>query len=145
MLMVIVLAPVIVIGGEPLRQYCLKRFGWREPVHGVIECTVVRALTAPSRWVINFGGRRLSRIGRRRGPGGDWPPPSDVDEPRRPRPTAPAGAIALAEPRVERRVIPIRKARLSVLSEAVRRVRKRLHWLAGLPRGWVTRQPHRAA
>jgi hypothetical protein len=43
--------------------------------------------------------RRIrNRFGRRR----EQPPPAGVREPRRPRPTLPAAAVALAEPRTAR-------------------------------------------
>jgi hypothetical protein len=48
------------------------------------------ALSAPLRWV-------KERLARRK-PG---PPEAGVREPRRPRPTLPAAAVALAEPRTE--------------------------------------------
>jgi hypothetical protein len=43
--------------------------------------------------------RRLRRLFRR---GNGWPP-AGVREPRRPRPTLPAAAVALAEPKARRR------------------------------------------
>jgi hypothetical protein len=91
----------------------------------IIANPVLIALTAPERWVIDqvgglssrgFGG---GRFGRR---GGNWPPPAGVREPRRPKPNAPAGAIALAEPRQQHRPIPILKALPPALSEPARRV-----------------------
>jgi hypothetical protein len=45
---------------------------------------------------------RLTRRGRR-------PPPAGVREPRRPRPTLPAAAVALAEPPTRRRIRLIRR------------------------------------
>ena len=48
------------------------------------------ALSAPLRWARDRLGRRKQR-----------PPEARVREPRRPRPTLPAAAIALAEPRTE--------------------------------------------
>jgi hypothetical protein len=64
------------------------------------------ALTAPARWIND----RLGRLGRWR-----WRPRPDlagVREPRRPRPTLPAAAVALAEPRTElRRRIRLRSDR----------------------------------
>jgi hypothetical protein len=42
---------------------------------------------------------RLRRLFRR---GGSGPPPAGVREPRRPRPTLPAAAVALAEPKTRR-------------------------------------------
>ncbi|HEY3904169.1 MAG TPA: hypothetical protein VGM14_09730 [Streptosporangiaceae bacterium] len=132
MLAVVVLAPVVMIAGEPLRRYCQRRFGHRDPARAVLGSALVMALTAPGRWVIDRRSRSAGHIGRRRGPG-DERPPSDLREPRRPLPTAPAGAIALAEPRLQQRVIPIRKSLLSVLSDAVRRTRRRLRQTAALP------------
>jgi hypothetical protein len=131
-LAVIVLAPIVVLAGEPLRRRCRRRFGHRDPVVAVLESSLVMALTAPGRWAIGKRNRGVRHVGRRRGPSGDGPP-SDMREPRRPPPTAPAGAIALAEPRLQQRVIPIRKSFLSVLSEAVRRTRRRLRQTAGRP------------
>jgi hypothetical protein len=49
--------------------------------------------------VISVLQQLLSRLTRR----GRRPPLAGVREPRRPRPTLPAGAVALAEPRTERR------------------------------------------
>lgn len=59
-------------------------------------------LTAALQWVRDLlRGRRPSR-----------PPEVGVREPRRPKPTLPAAAIALAEPRTEvRRVIRLRNLR----------------------------------
>jgi hypothetical protein len=59
-------------------------------------------LTAAFQWVHDLlRGRRPAR-----------PPEAGVREPRRPRPTLPAAAIALAEPRTEvRRLIRLRKFR----------------------------------
>ena len=59
-------------------------------------------LTAALQWVRDLlRGRRPSR-----------PPDGVVREPRRPRPTLPAAAIALAEPRTEvRRLIRLRNLR----------------------------------
>lgn len=59
-------------------------------------------LTAALQWVRGLlRGRRPSR-----------PPDAGVREPRRPRPTMPAAAIALAEPRTEvRRLIRLRNLR----------------------------------
>jgi len=45
---------------------------------------------------------RLQRLFRRFRPGG--PPPAGIREPRRPRPTLPAAAVAVAEPRTLRRI-----------------------------------------
>jgi hypothetical protein len=46
--------------------------------------------------------RRLRGLFGRSGPGG--PPSAGVREPRRPRPTLPAAAVALAEPRTTHRI-----------------------------------------
>jgi len=149
-LAVIAVAPVIVLVGEPLRRYYLRRLS--RPVTGqtraglgdgrlshrasavwrgrslariIIANPVLIALTAPERWVIDrvgglsCGGRGFGRFGRG---GGNWPPPAWVREPRRPAPNAPAGAIALAEPRQQQRVIPILKAFPPALSKPARRV-----------------------
>lgn len=104
--------------------------GWRRHslARLIIANLVLMALTAPERWVIDqagglssrgFGGRGFGRFGRR---GGNWPPPAGVREPRRPKPAAPAGAIALAEPRQQHRVIPMLKAVPPALSGSARRV-----------------------
>lgn len=53
------------------------------------------ALTAPARWIISLTRRRI----RPNGGGRRWPPFAGVREPRRPKPTQPAGAMALPEPR----------------------------------------------
>src|SRR5215469_14515307 len=165
-LVVIALSPVIVLAGEPLRRYYLRRFTGpplrprsadvmsrtnlqRSLARIVIVNPVLTALTAPTRWAIDqvaglgFGGlsgRRFGRFGRRGGnDGGGWPP-AQVREPRRPKPNAPAGAIALAEPRQQRPAIPILKALPPALSEPVRRVGSRLRWMASVLRGWVSRR-----
>ena len=159
-LAVIALAPVVVLVGEPLRRYLLRRFirpplrsrrprryraGWL-PVgvaRVVIANRVFIALTAPGRWAID----RLGGIGRcdsgrrgvdwrRRQDGGNWPL-AGTREPRRPKPTAPAGAIALAEPRQQYWVIPIRMARPRTLSEPVRRAGSRLRRMAAVLRARV--------
>jgi hypothetical protein len=146
-LTMIVLAPVIVLVGEPLRRYYQRRYlrsagrqrcggGWRQGglARVVIANPVLIALTAPGRWAIDHAsgpgpgdsGRR--GYGWRGGDGDNWPP-AGTREPRRPKPNAPAGAIALAEPRQQRRTIPIRKAlpqALSELSEPLRRAGSRL-------------------
>jgi hypothetical protein len=53
------------------------------------------ALTAPARLIITVAKRRI----RPNGGGRRGPPFAGVREPRRPKPTLPAGAIALPEPR----------------------------------------------
>ena len=192
---VIAAAPVIVIVGEPLRRYYLRRlrqppvrmrsggvlsrFGLqrgvlprarrRRPVTGqaraglghawlphrsgagprgrslarvILANPVLIALTAPERWAIDHvgglrsAGRGFGRFGRR---GGNWPPPAGVREPRGPKPNAPAGAIALAEPRQQLRVIPILKAFPPALSKPTRRVGSFLGRMAGVPRLLVSR------
>jgi len=50
----------------------------------------------------NFLTRQLRRLLGRFGRG--QRPPAGVREPRRPRPTLPAGSVALAEPRVRPRI-----------------------------------------
>jgi hypothetical protein len=60
------------------------------------------ALTAALQWVRDLLSRRRP----------SHPPEAGVREPRRPRPTMPAAAIALAEPRTEvRRWIKLRNLR----------------------------------
>jgi hypothetical protein len=68
-----------------------------------LERHVRIALTAPLRWISD---RRRARRWRPR------PEGAGVREPRRPRPTRPAAAVALAEPRTEiRRRIRLRSHR----------------------------------
>jgi hypothetical protein len=150
-LAVIALAPVIVLVGEPLRRHYLRRLS-RPPRRGlarvVIANPVLIALTAPSRWAIDqvgglrsggSGRRGFGRFGRRRSQdGGDWPPLAGVREPRRPKPNAPAGAIALAEPRQQHRAIPILKALPPSLSEPVRRIGSRLGRMGAVLRSRVS-------
>jgi hypothetical protein len=110
----------------------------------VITNPVLIALTAPGRWAMDRvgslssgrgGWRGFGRFGRR---GGNWPPPAEVREPRRPKPTAPAGAIALAEPRQQRLAVPMLKALPPALSEPARRVGSRLGRVAGVLRARVS-------
>jgi hypothetical protein len=54
--------------------------------------SVWTALTSPVRWIADQVKRWRQR-----------PPEAGVREPRRPKPTPPTGAIALAEPRVDLR------------------------------------------
>jgi hypothetical protein len=54
---------------------------------------VVAALDAAARWARDYRSRWRRR-----------PPAAGVREPRRPKPTLPAAAIALAEPRTDRRL-----------------------------------------
>jgi hypothetical protein len=161
----IALAPVVVLVGEPLRRYCLRRLGrpvgrprsvgmrwdagWSRAAgvranvvrprlglaRAIVSNPVMIALTAPGRWAMDrttalssaaSGRRGFGHSGGRGRRGGGWPPPADVREPRRPKPTAPAGAVALAEPRQQVRVIPALKALPPSLSEPARRVRSRL-------------------
>jgi len=126
-----------------LRRGSLQRRTRRGLAQVVITNPVLIALTAPGRWTMDrvggpisggSGQRGLGRFGRRGGQGGDWPPPAGVREPRRPKPTAPAGAIALAEPRQQHRAIPILKALPPALSEPVRRIGSRLGRMAGVVR-----------
>jgi hypothetical protein len=56
----------------------------------IVTSAIWVALSAPLRWA-------RDRLGRRK----PLPPGAGVREPRRPRPTLPAAAIALAEPRTE--------------------------------------------
>jgi hypothetical protein len=123
---VVAAAPVVVLVGEPLRRYYLRRLsrpGVPMPSTAMLfmRNPVAIALTAPERWAIDqvrglgSGGRGFGR-GR-----GGWPPPAGVREPRRPRPSAPAGAIALAEPRQQHRIVRVLKALPPALSERVRR------------------------
>jgi hypothetical protein len=135
-------APVIVLAGEPLRRYYLRQLrhpaspalsneGWHRLrlARVIIANPVMIALTAPERWALDrvrglttagSGRRGFGRSGRR---GGNGPPPAGVREPRRPLPSAPAGAIALAEPRLQHRLVPILKGLPPALSEPARRIR----------------------
>jgi hypothetical protein len=136
---VVALAPVILVVGEPVRRYYVRRLArpaaWRGLARLVIANPVLIALTAPGRWTLdqvgagNSGGSgpsRSERPGRKRGPGdGPLPPETGVREPRSPRPGTPAGAIALAEPRHQHQVIRIRKAMPPALSEPVERTGSR--------------------
>jgi hypothetical protein len=153
-------APVIVLVGEPLRRSYLRRLS-RPPLRSgspgvlsrvglapaVFANPVLIALTAPSRWAIdqvgslrsgNSGGRGSGRRGGQSG--GNWPP-AGVHEPRRPRPSAPAGAIALAEPKQQPPAIPILKALPPALSNPARRAGLLLRHVAGAIR-WPIRRPH---
>jgi hypothetical protein len=127
---VIATSPVILVVGEPLRRYCLRR----HRLMRVIAHPVLIAVTAPERWAIDqaqgfrAGGRGF---GWRRG---DSPPEAGVREPRRPKPGSPAGAIALAEPKQQLRAIPMLKALPPALSKAVRRAGSVLRRRARLPR-----------
>lgn len=132
-----------VLSRAGLRRGSLRRTARRGLAHVVITNPVLIALTAPGRWAMDrvgglssggSGQRGLGRFGRRGGHGGDWPPPAGVREPRRPKPIAPAGAIALVEPRQQRRATPILKALPPALSEPVRRVGSRLSRMAGVVR-----------
>ncbi len=113
----VALSPVILLVGEPLNRYLLRRlrrgaapssrghspsvsgFARRGPVRS-LAWTVARnplwiALTAPGRWLLSRIGRRPA--GRRRGRG-NGPPFAGVREPRRPKPGPPVSAVALPEP-----------------------------------------------
>ena len=140
----IALAPVIVLVGEPLRTFYLRRLSRprsrsasaRALARAVIANPVLIALTAPGRWAIGqVGGMRSGGSG-----DGDWPPPAGVREPRQPRPNAPAGAIALAEPKQRHRTIPILKALPLALSEPVHRCRSRLARISSALRATVSRR-----
>jgi hypothetical protein len=107
----IVLSPVILLVGEPLNRYLLRRFRSgvaRSRASDPVATGFVRrprlawalvrnplwiALTAPGRWLLSRVGRR--RAGRGRGNG---PPSAGVREPRRPMPNPPVSAVALPEP-----------------------------------------------
>ena len=115
-LAVIALAPLVVLAGEPVRRYYLRRLS-RRPLRSrsavmrglalvVVANPVTIALTAPGRWAIDQVGRLSSGSSS----GGDSPPSAGVREPRRPKPNTPAGAVALAEPIQRHRIIRIRKA-----------------------------------
>jgi hypothetical protein len=164
-LAMIVLAPVIVLVGEPVRRHFLRRLrrkpllaravlpgvGWRSGflAWAMIRNPVLIALTAPARWAIDRAsglrsgrdGRGRFGLGQRGGQGGDWPPSAGDREPRRPRPTAPAGAIALAEPRQHRRVTGARTVIPSATSELARRVGPRLRRMTAVLRGRLRHQP----
>jgi len=134
--------------GRPVTGHALAGpgDGWRgrSLVLVIIANPVLIVLTAPGRWTIDRvgalrsggSGRGLGRFGRR---GGDWPPPAGVREPRRPKPTAPASAVALAEPRQQHRVVPMIKASPSALSEPARRVGSFLGRMIGVLRLRVSR------
>ena len=139
-LAVVAAAPVIVLAGEPLRRYAERRLSWpqRRTAQVVIANPVFIALTAPERWAIDQASRLSAggsgggsgRFGRR----GGGPPPAGVREPRRPKPAAPAGAIALAEPQQQLRVVPILKALPAALSRPVRRIGSLLRSVAAVMR-----------
>jgi hypothetical protein len=122
LLLTVALSPLIVVAGEPLRRRVLARPGgyrvrrpgmsrrtavfssgpvaagqgsWRRPILWmmVVNNPLWIALTAPSRWLLD----RASGYRHRRGPG--RPPDAGVREPRRPKPSLPGAAVALAEPR----------------------------------------------
>jgi hypothetical protein len=111
MLLTVVLSPLIVVAGEPLRRHVLAgpagpgwtrvrrrtvaTYSWSGP--GGFWLVLVSnplwiALTAPGRWLADWAGcyRRRGRPG---------PPAAGVREPRRPRPGMSGGAAELAEPR----------------------------------------------
>ena len=97
--LVIVLAPAVLLAGEPVNRYYLSplRCGRRRRmVRVLLRNPAWIALTAPGRWVLD---RLRPRAGSRRGRGGNGPPGAGVREPRRPLPDLPAGAMALPEPR----------------------------------------------
>lgn len=146
-------APVIVLVGEPLRRYCVRRLGRRPRrtragaivTRLIIANPVLIALTAPERWAIDQLGGLLSGgvigrgFGRFRRRGGNGPPPAGMREPRRPLPSAPAGAIALAEPLQQHRVRVILKGIPQALSEPVRRARSRAGRMTRLLRSRTSR------
>jgi hypothetical protein len=77
---------------DPFLATSNHRLGWL--MAAFLANPVWIALTAPARWLIALTRRRS-----RHGGGGRRPPYAGVREPRRPKPTLPAGAIALPEPR----------------------------------------------
>jgi len=116
LLLTVALSPLIVVAGEPLRRRVLARPGGyrvrRTAVfsHGAVRGVRVSwrrhslwmvlvnnplwiALTAPSRWLLDRASGYRHRGGR------GSPPAAGVREPRRPRPSLPSAAVALAEPR----------------------------------------------
>ena len=103
-LLVIVVAPAVLLGGELVNRH--YRRAWpgtgpglatRAPLRLVLGNPVWIALTAPARWLL---GRLRPLAGSRRGRGGNGGPPgAGVREPRRPLPDLPAGAMALPQPR----------------------------------------------
>jgi hypothetical protein len=116
----IILAPVLLVAGDPLLNWARRRTRVRRvsvSPDGRLSVSqsgtplllahnpLVIALTAPSRWAAGQLGRpRRPTAARWSGP--DLPPRPDVTgvrEPRRPKPTYPSDAIALREPIVEPR------------------------------------------
>ena len=104
-LLVIVLAPAVLLGGElvnrryrwTLQRSPPVRFRRTAPLHALLFNPFWIALTAPARWLLD---RLRPLAGSRRGRGGNGGPPgAGVREPRRPLPDLPAGAMALPEPR----------------------------------------------
>ena len=103
-LLLIVLAPAVLLGGELVdRRYRRARIvsglAWRatRPVDRVLFNPVWIALTAPARWLLDH---LRPHAGSRRGRGGNGGPPgAGVREPRRPLPDLPAAAMALPDPR----------------------------------------------
>lgn len=127
-LLALLLAPVVVLAGDPVLQRHRRggdilrgRGGWLVAQNHRLNLAIfqfsmhplVIALTAPARWArprLRELRRRVrwalrSRAARRRGWDGlnerlfpDDPGLSGVREPRRPRPTPPADAVALRQP-----------------------------------------------
>jgi hypothetical protein len=104
-LLLIVLAPAVLLGGELVNRRIRRRsrltdgpvWAARRPVHRVLFNPVWIALTAPARWLLDH---LRPFAGSRRGRGGNGGPPgAGVREPRRPLPDLPAAAMALPEPR----------------------------------------------
>jgi len=104
-LLLIVLAPAVLLGGELVNRHYHRQWRrapdmlWvrRRPFDAVLRHPVWIALTAPARWLLD---RLRPLAGSRRGRGGNGGPPgAGVREPRRPLPDLPAGAMALPEPR----------------------------------------------
>ena len=104
-LLLIVLAPAVLLGGELVNRHYRRQWRrapdmlWvrRRPFDAVLRHPVWIALTAPARWLLDH---LRPFAGSRRGRGGNGGPPgAGVREPRRPLPDLPAGAMALPEPR----------------------------------------------
>jgi hypothetical protein len=92
-LLVIGVSPAVVLAGELVnRRYRDRPARMMSPF---LANPVWIALTAPSRWILSITRRRI----RRNGGGRRRPPFAGVREPRRPKPTLPAAAMALREPR----------------------------------------------
>jgi hypothetical protein len=121
LLLTVALSPLIVVAGEPLRRHVLARPGryrvgrrgtsqrfsygpvaarqvsWRRDGLWLVLVSnpLWIALTAPSRWLLDRASGSWHRGSR------GSPPAAGVREPRRPKPSLPGAAVALAEPRTE--------------------------------------------